>query len=76
MVYFVEQLQARTSLELFLQHWQLDKSPNFQNVLNIYHFVSLLFSIVGNPMICATEKEQECSGTTPLPLSFNLSSSQ
>ncbi|KAF9603835.1 hypothetical protein IFM89_038018 [Coptis chinensis] len=39
-------------------------------------FPARIFNIVGNPMICATGKEQECSGTTPLPLSFNLSSSQ
>ncbi|KAF9592858.1 hypothetical protein IFM89_017823, partial [Coptis chinensis] len=42
----------------------------------IPRFPARTFNIVGNPLICATGKEQECSGTTPLPLSFNLSSSQ
>ncbi|PIA57539.1 hypothetical protein AQUCO_00600328v1 [Aquilegia coerulea] len=39
-------------------------------------FPARTFNIVGNPLICATGKEDECYGTTPLPLSFNLSSSQ
>ncbi|KAK4373284.1 hypothetical protein RND71_008668 [Anisodus tanguticus] len=30
------------------------------------------FNILGNPMICATGKEPECNGTTPMPLSFSL----
>ncbi|KAJ8564709.1 hypothetical protein K7X08_001169 [Anisodus acutangulus] len=30
------------------------------------------FNILGNPMICATGKEPECTGTTPMPLSFSL----
>ncbi|KAF9589742.1 hypothetical protein IFM89_028651 [Coptis chinensis] len=42
----------------------------------IPRFPARTFNIVGNPLIFATGKEQECSGTTPLPLSFNLSSSQ
>ncbi|KAF6166329.1 hypothetical protein GIB67_015875 [Kingdonia uniflora] len=39
-------------------------------------FPARTFNIVGNPLICATGKEQECYGTAPMPLSFNLSSSQ
>ncbi|XP_055801536.1 protein NSP-INTERACTING KINASE 2-like [Solanum dulcamara] len=34
------------------------------------------FNILGNPMICATGKEPECNGTTPMPLSFSLNNPQ
>ncbi|XP_060185487.1 protein NSP-INTERACTING KINASE 1-like isoform X2 [Lycium barbarum] len=34
------------------------------------------FNILGNPMICATGKEPECNGTTPMPLSFSLNNAQ
>ncbi|KAL3501598.1 hypothetical protein ACH5RR_036047 [Cinchona calisaya] len=34
------------------------------------------FNIFGNPMICATGKEPECNGTTPMPLSMSLNNSQ
>ncbi|XP_010942232.1 protein NSP-INTERACTING KINASE 1 [Elaeis guineensis] len=34
------------------------------------------FDIIGNPLICATGSEQECNGTVPMPMFFNLNSSQ
>ncbi|KAL3338497.1 hypothetical protein AABB24_027561 [Solanum stoloniferum] len=34
------------------------------------------FNILGNPMICATGKESECNGTTPMPLSFSSNNPQ
>ncbi|KAG9448664.1 hypothetical protein H6P81_008629 [Aristolochia fimbriata] len=34
------------------------------------------FNILGNPLICATGSEQECYGTTPMPLSFSINASQ
>ncbi|EYU28925.1 hypothetical protein ABFS82_12G084500 [Erythranthe guttata] len=34
------------------------------------------FNVVGNPMICATGKEPQCNGTSPLPLSFSQNNSQ
>ncbi|KAK1272417.1 Protein NSP-INTERACTING KINASE 1 [Acorus gramineus] len=39
-------------------------------------FPAKTFSIVGNPLICATGSERECYGTAPMPLSFNLNNSQ
>ncbi|EOY01502.1 LRR receptor-like serine/threonine-protein kinase [Theobroma cacao] len=33
-------------------------------------------SIVGNPLICATGNEQDCSRTRPMPISFPLNNSQ
>ncbi|KAL8161411.1 hypothetical protein V2J09_012900 [Rumex salicifolius] len=39
-------------------------------------FRTKTFNIVGNPLICATGTERECSGTAPLPLSFNLNTTQ
>uniref|UniRef100_M0ZT07 non-specific serine/threonine protein kinase n=1 Tax=Solanum tuberosum TaxID=4113 RepID=M0ZT07_SOLTU len=36
----------------------------------------LQYFILGNPMICATGKESECNGTTPMPLSFSSSNPQ
>ncbi|GAB2280137.1 Protein NSP-INTERACTING KINASE 2 [Dionaea muscipula] len=39
-------------------------------------FQAKTFNIVGNPQICATGTEKDCYGTAPLPLSFNLTSSQ
>ncbi|KAK1268249.1 Protein NSP-INTERACTING KINASE 1 [Acorus gramineus] len=38
-------------------------------------FPAKSFSIVGNPLICATGSEQDCYGTMPMPLSFNLNNS-
>lgn len=34
------------------------------------------FNIAGNTLICANGTEQDCNGTTPVPLSFNLNNSQ
>nr|GMD29516.1 protein NSP-INTERACTING KINASE 2-like [Ipomoea batatas] len=34
------------------------------------------FNILGNPMICATGKEPDCNGTTPMALPFSFNSSQ
>lgn len=34
------------------------------------------FNVLGNPMICATGKEKECNGTTPMPLSFSSNNPQ
>ncbi|KAL5725606.1 histidine kinase osmosensor [Ranunculus cassubicifolius] len=42
----------------------------------IPRFPARTFNIVGNPLICATGKEHECYGTTPMPLSFNLNATQ
>lgn len=38
-------------------------------------FQAKTFSIVGNPIICAGRSEEGCNGTAPLPLSFNVDSS-
>ncbi|XP_074336622.1 protein NSP-INTERACTING KINASE 1-like [Apium graveolens] len=35
-------------------------------------FLAKTFSILGNPMICATGKEQDCNGSKTMPLSLNL----
>ncbi|KAL2335341.1 hypothetical protein Fmac_016554 [Flemingia macrophylla] len=32
------------------------------------------FSIVGNPLVCVTEKEKNCHGMTVMPMSMNLNS--
>ncbi|XP_008783060.2 protein NSP-INTERACTING KINASE 1-like [Phoenix dactylifera] len=42
----------------------------------IPRFPARTFNIVGNPLICATGLEQECYGTVPMPISFNLNNSQ
>ncbi|XP_057445414.1 protein NSP-INTERACTING KINASE 1-like isoform X3 [Lotus japonicus] len=34
------------------------------------------FSIVGNPLVCATGKEAHCPGMTPMPMSMNLNSTE
>ncbi|EER88222.1 protein NSP-INTERACTING KINASE 1 [Sorghum bicolor] len=34
------------------------------------------FNIVGNPLICGTNTEKDCYGTAPMPVSYNLNSSQ
>ncbi|KAL2951220.1 hypothetical protein AAZX31_19G035300 [Glycine max] len=34
------------------------------------------FSIVGNPLICATEKEKNCHGMTLMPMSMNLNDTE
>ncbi|TVU11661.1 hypothetical protein EJB05_45258 [Eragrostis curvula] len=34
------------------------------------------FNIVGNPLICGTKTEKDCYGTAPMPMSYNLNSSQ
>ncbi|KAJ9683000.1 hypothetical protein PVL29_018830 [Vitis rotundifolia] len=39
-------------------------------------FPAKTFNIVGNPLICATGSEQECYGTTLMPMSMTLNSSQ
>ncbi|XP_010261784.1 PREDICTED: protein NSP-INTERACTING KINASE 1-like isoform X2 [Nelumbo nucifera] len=39
-------------------------------------FPARTFNIVGNPLICTTGSEQYCYGTMPMPISFNLSSSE
>ncbi|RZC58392.1 hypothetical protein C5167_005696 [Papaver somniferum] len=39
-------------------------------------FPARTFNVVGNPLICATGSEQECFGTAPMPLIYNLTSSQ
>ncbi|KAA8530504.1 hypothetical protein F0562_005213 [Nyssa sinensis] len=42
----------------------------------IPRFPSKTFSIVGNPLICTTGSEQDCYGTTLMPMSMTLNSSQ
>ncbi|XVF20535.1 hypothetical protein REPUB_Repub12eG0008600 [Reevesia pubescens] len=42
----------------------------------IPRFATKTFSIVGNPLICATGSEPECHGMTLMPMSMNLNSSQ
>ncbi|KAJ0042823.1 hypothetical protein Pint_18879 [Pistacia integerrima] len=39
-------------------------------------FPAKTFSIVGNPLICATGSEPDCYGTQLMPMSMNLNSSQ
>ncbi|KAK6242545.1 hypothetical protein SCA6_007934 [Theobroma cacao] len=39
-------------------------------------FYAKTFNIVGNPLICATGNEQDCSRTRPMPISFPLNNSQ
>ncbi|XP_015880477.1 protein NSP-INTERACTING KINASE 1 [Ziziphus jujuba] len=39
-------------------------------------FPAKTFNIVGNPLICPTGSEAECYGTTLMPMSMNLNSSQ
>ncbi|XP_034901481.1 protein NSP-INTERACTING KINASE 1 isoform X1 [Populus alba] len=39
-------------------------------------FPSKTFSIAGNPLICPTGSEPECFGTTLMPMSMNLNSTQ
>ncbi|KHN30771.1 Protein NSP-INTERACTING KINASE 1 [Glycine soja] len=34
------------------------------------------FSIVGNPLVCATEKEKNCHGMTLMPMSMNLNDTE
>ncbi|KAL6909623.1 hypothetical protein ACP4OV_001282 [Aristida adscensionis] len=34
------------------------------------------FNVVGNPLICGTNAEKDCYGTAPMPVSYNLNSSQ
>ncbi|XP_073010469.1 LRR receptor kinase SERL2-like [Typha latifolia] len=38
--------------------------------------VSRTFNIVGNPLICSTDSEKDCYGTTDIPTTYNLNSSQ
>ncbi|KAG8076000.1 hypothetical protein GUJ93_ZPchr0006g42421 [Zizania palustris] len=33
------------------------------------------YNIVGNPLICDANREQDCYGTAPMPMSYNLNSS-
>ncbi|KAF5794174.1 putative protein kinase RLK-Pelle-LRR-II family [Helianthus annuus] len=39
-------------------------------------FQAKTFNIMGNPIICATGVEQDCNGTTPIPMSLTLGSQQ
>lgn len=39
-------------------------------------FAAKTFNIIGNPLICATGSEAECNGTTLLPMSMNLNTTQ
>ncbi|KAK3015410.1 hypothetical protein RJ639_007482 [Escallonia herrerae] len=39
-------------------------------------FLAKTFNVLGNPMICATGTEQDCNGTTPMPLSLPLNNAQ
>ncbi|KAI4346768.1 hypothetical protein L6164_007636 [Bauhinia variegata] len=34
------------------------------------------YSIVGNPLVCATGKETNCHGMTPMPMSMNLNTTE
>ncbi|TKY50094.1 NSP-INTERACTING KINASE 1 [Spatholobus suberectus] len=34
------------------------------------------FSIIGNPLVCATEKDKNCHGITLMPMSMNLNSTE
>ncbi|PAN24020.1 hypothetical protein PAHAL_4G185300 [Panicum hallii] len=34
------------------------------------------YNIVGNPLICGANTEKDCYGTAPMPMSYNLNSSQ
>ncbi|KAJ1280845.1 hypothetical protein BS78_04G263300 [Paspalum vaginatum] len=34
------------------------------------------FNIVGNPLICAATTEQDCYGSLPMPMSYNLNNTQ
>ncbi|XVE71978.1 hypothetical protein DITRI_Ditri11bG0001500 [Diplodiscus trichospermus] len=42
----------------------------------VARFAAKTFSIVGNPLICATGSEPECHGMILMPMSMNLNSSQ
>ncbi|KAG2713928.1 hypothetical protein I3760_03G002100 [Carya illinoinensis] len=42
----------------------------------IPRFPAKTFNIVGNPLICPTGSEPDCNGTTLMPMSMNLNSSQ
>ncbi|KAF5479309.1 hypothetical protein F2P56_000142 [Juglans regia] len=42
----------------------------------IPRFPAKTFNIVGNPLICPTGSEPDCNGTTLIPMSMNLNSSQ
>ncbi|KAK3031789.1 hypothetical protein RJ639_036941, partial [Escallonia herrerae] len=46
-----------------------------QNIQSCLHFL-FLNSVLGNPLICATGTEQDCNGTTPMPLSLPLNNAQ
>ncbi|KAK2983925.1 hypothetical protein RJ640_017846 [Escallonia rubra] len=39
-------------------------------------FLAKTFNVLGNPMICATGTEQDCNGTTPMPLSLPFNNAQ
>ncbi|CAB4274655.1 unnamed protein product [Prunus armeniaca] len=39
-------------------------------------FAAKTFNIIGNPLICATGAEADCNGTTLMPMSMNLNSTQ
>ncbi|XP_022759962.1 protein NSP-INTERACTING KINASE 1-like [Durio zibethinus] len=43
---------------------------------SVPRFAAKTFSIVGNPLICATGSEPECRGMTLMPMSMNLNNSQ
>ncbi|KAJ3694780.1 hypothetical protein LUZ60_000157 [Juncus effusus] len=39
-------------------------------------FLARTFNIVGNPLICGTGSQQDCFGTQPMPMSYNLNDTQ
>nr|CAB3467779.1 unnamed protein product [Digitaria exilis] len=44
--------------------------------ITVGHLESLQYLIVGNPLICGANTEKYCYGTAPMPMTYNLSSSQ
>ncbi|RDX58090.1 Protein NSP-INTERACTING KINASE 1, partial [Mucuna pruriens] len=57
----------------------LDLSDNFFNgeiPPSLGHLRNLQYFIVGNPLVCATEKEKNCHGMTLMPMSMNLNSTE
>jgi len=45
---------------------------NLVLTLNFFLYSHVVFSIVGNPLVCATEKETNCHGMKLMPMSMNL----
>ncbi|XP_059655601.1 protein NSP-INTERACTING KINASE 2-like [Cornus florida] len=48
---------------------------SFNNLSGPVPRLAKTFSILGNPMICATGKEADCNGTAPMPLNFPYNNS-